>query len=362
MRNPLEAACSHVSRQWQGAADDIGQRWEALASNSGQLIRKLVDIPVQAVQRHAQHLQRQPLLPAFASLSLGSSAATQRRKPQPIAEVAYNPEDIKARLSGVPVFAVTNKNNEFVLVSGEGDSEDRQLGLIFFAEADAHALIEKIREQNPKLAKQSTVLAVTMDDVYSFAIAPRDASNASGVVFRFMPDMRQVDAALDLYRNSGVDVVGFTGVPVFQAEGLTVKTEKSRYTPLFLDKADLDAAVSNAYKQRVGVESVDNQAKADRATSELKEAEELLDSAKDRKAKKAATAAVEIAQERLARYTTRLAELAAAPKTPKIEVGALEEIIVQMEHDTKQEWSDVMIVPAGALMGNAVQKIVKVVN
>lgn len=38
------------------------------------------------------------------------------------------------------------------------------------------------------------------------------------------------------------------------------------------------------------------------------------------------------------------------------------QIIVQMEHDTKQEWSDVMIVPAGALMGNAVQKIVKVVN
>lgn len=33
-----------------------------------------------------------------------------------------------------------------------------------------------------------------------------------------------------------MDVVGFTGVPVFQAEGLTVKTEKSRYTPLFLDK------------------------------------------------------------------------------------------------------------------------------
>jgi len=53
-----------------------------------------------------------------------------------------------------------------------------------------------------------------------------------------------------------------------------------------------------------------------------------LDSAKDRKAKKAATAAVEIAQERLARYTTRLAELAAAPKTPKIEVGALEEVCI----------------------------------
>jgi len=39
-----------------------------------------------------------------------------------------------------------------------------------------------------------------------------------------------------LYRDAGVDVLGFTGVPVFQAEGLTVKTEKARYTPLFLSK------------------------------------------------------------------------------------------------------------------------------
>lgn len=61
-----------------------------------------------------------------------------------------------------------------------------------------------------------------MDDVYSFAIAPRDASNASGVVFRFMPDMRQVDAALDvrlllkLHRNPILDPMP----PYVYAEGL----------------------------------------------------------------------------------------------------------------------------------------------
>ncbi len=42
----------------------------------------------------------------------------------------------------------------------------------------------------------------------------------------------------------------FTGVPVFQAQGLTVKSETQRYTPLFLAKADLDAAVGAAYGQR----------------------------------------------------------------------------------------------------------------
>lgn len=35
-----------------------------------------------------------------------------------------------------------------------------------------------------------------------------------------------------------------------QAEGLTVKTGKARYTPLFLSKADLDIALGNADGQR----------------------------------------------------------------------------------------------------------------
>ena len=38
---------------------------------------------------------------------------------QPICDVAYNPEEIKARLSGVPVYTVANKQNEFILVAGE---------------------------------------------------------------------------------------------------------------------------------------------------------------------------------------------------------------------------------------------------
>ena len=128
-----------------------------------------------------------------------SRPASRRRQPQPVADLAYNPEDIKARLSAVNVYTVANKKKEFVLVSGEvrrahlsgrnlglsspgrvpcdhvaypsvcaatfpawlrleahelesrrgstaaqGDSEERQLGLFFFKEADAKALIDKV--------------------------------------------------------------------------------------------------------------------------------------------------------------------------------------------------------------------------
>jgi Tic22-like family len=51
---------------------------------------------------------------------------------------------------------------------------------------------------------------------------------------------------LQLYRESGIKTDAFNGVPVFQAEGLTVKTEKNRYTPLFFNKDDLDLALGNA--------------------------------------------------------------------------------------------------------------------
>ena len=51
------------------------------------------------------------------SISLGGSP--RRSSAQPICDVAYNPEEIKARLSGVPVYTVANKQNEFILVAGE---------------------------------------------------------------------------------------------------------------------------------------------------------------------------------------------------------------------------------------------------
>ncbi len=54
---------------------------------------------------------------SLQSLSLGAATSTYR--PQPICDLAYNPEEIKARLSGVPVYTVANKQNEFVLVAGE---------------------------------------------------------------------------------------------------------------------------------------------------------------------------------------------------------------------------------------------------
>ena len=56
----------------------------------------------------------------------------------------------------------------------------------------------QVRDQNPKLAKQSRVLKVSMDNVYDFAVTPEVDKKTEGVSFRFMPDMSQVQKALEV--------------------------------------------------------------------------------------------------------------------------------------------------------------------
>lgn len=57
----------------------------------------------------------------------------------------------------------------------------------------------QLKEHNPKLGRQAKVLTSSLDRVYEFAVAPRGAApGLEGVTFRFMPDAKQVDAALQV--------------------------------------------------------------------------------------------------------------------------------------------------------------------
>jgi uncharacterized protein YdcH (DUF465 family) len=266
-------------------------------------------------------------------------------------DLALAPErvDVQSRLADIPVYTVANKNNEFILISGQADTDKRQLGLFFFCEEDAKALVEKLKQEDPQLAKQSQVIKVTMDRVYSFSSATTgDTNDAKGVVFRFMPDWRQVKQAMQLYEEAGLKVAGFTGVPVFQAEGLSLKAGDARFTPLFFSKDDLDAAVGNAFSQQAAQREAATRAKHSRAQQDLEEAKKQLEDAQSRDARKQAQAAVNKAADRLKKYDVRLGELAAAGP-PKVEVGCLEEVLAKMESDTRNEWSDVMFVPPNSI-------------
>lgn len=118
--------------------------------------------------------------------SVSARASAAARAAQPLFDLAFNPEAIKLRFAAVPVYAVVNNKNEFVLVTGEASSrparirqqsatlpccrrhaalrpvpchlqrpspvpphplqtDAKQLGLFFFSEAEAQAMLKTVR-------------------------------------------------------------------------------------------------------------------------------------------------------------------------------------------------------------------------
>ncbi|EFJ46554.1 hypothetical protein VOLCADRAFT_121068 [Volvox carteri f. nagariensis] len=292
-----------------------------------------------------------PWAPLLASITMGSAA----HRPQPVMDLAMAKEEVKARLAPVPVYTVANPKNEFVLVAGENHT---QLGFFFFRKEDAEALIEKrrhmqIREENPRLARDSKILRVTMDNVYEVFTTPREQTGLQGIHFRFMPDMKQVAHALELYKAAGVPTRQFIGVPVFQAEGLTVTTRDMQYVPLFLCKEDLDIAIQSAYMQRNAAQIKLYKDKADKYQADYEQIASQLESASGRE-RSGLESKLAKARAKLDAAREKVESVERAP-LPKVEVGSFEEVVMRMTASSGNElaaWSQVMFV-APALLQEA---------
>lgn len=266
----------HVALEQAGK--DILSTVKEISGFVGQAARRISG-GGQAVELFFNNLTVQESIgPAFASLSMVNrvrkSAETRTNL---MYELAASPAEIKARLAGVPVYAVVNSKKEFILVSGDDDS-GRQLSLLFFNKADAEGFQETIKKENPKLGKSAQVLSTSLEAVYEFTTIPPEQTGTQGVSFRFMPDGRQVAEALEIYKKAGISREGFVGVPLFQAEGLTVKGESSRYTPLFFSKDDLDIALRDTFVGQHETTRTQLQEKINRASKELEDLETSADS------------------------------------------------------------------------------------
>eukprot|EP00877_Chromochloris_zofingiensis_P003762 jgi/Chrzof1/13387/Cz07g31050.t1_TIC22[v5.2] len=353
--NPFDtvhnAVCSvsrQVSSNWQNLARHCDSQLQPLHNSIASLVSGLQQLPQQA-QRHwlqQQHTTHGGWAPVMASITFGRHK-TSSTSPQPMFDLAMPKDEVKARLAPIPVFTVANPKNEFVLVAGENNT---QLGFFFFKKEDAEAIIQKIKEENPRLARDSKVLRVSMDNVYEVFTTPRDQTGLQGIHFRFMPDMRQVKHALQLYQEAGVPTKNFIGVPVFQAEGLTVTTQEMQYVPLFLSKEDLDVAVTGAYKQRNAAQIDAVRSKAAQYEAEYQDIMKQVDAAQGR-SKVVLEAKAAKARSKLDGAMDKASAIETAP-LPKIEVGSFEEVITRMtasEGDELAAWSQVMFVAPGLL-------------
>ncbi|GAB4815148.1 hypothetical protein N2152v2_002194 [Parachlorella kessleri] len=332
---------------------NLQQLSENLQRGIGQLGQRAGEAVQQMQQQLAQHLLDNhagptPLLASVSTRLASAASRVSQSRAQPLFDLAFNPEELKFRLSAVPVYTVVDADNNIVLVSG--DDTGKQLGLFFFKESDAQAMIDTVRSKNPKLGKKARVLRTSVDQAYEMAVSPKEALGLEGdVLFRFIPDGNQVERAVQLFRQAGVSQQDFVGVPLFQAEGLTVKSDDRRYTPLFFSKDDLDNALQNASLFKDNEQQAETRKKAEQAQADLRAAEAEVAAAASEKERKAAQRKVETSASRLERYEQRLQQLGKEKRQPRVDVGSLEEVIHKMEQDEKGEWGDVMFIPPGML-------------
>ncbi|KAF7849334.1 hypothetical protein BT93_L0968 [Corymbia citriodora subsp. variegata] len=149
-------------------------------------------------------------------------------------------EEIQERLAGVPVYALSNSSEEFVLVSGV--STRKALGMFCFKEEDAEALLEQMKNMDPGMRSGSRVVPVALNKVFQLKL--------DGVAFRLIPELCQIKNAIKVRQMEGLSDEAFLGVPVFQSRSLILKSQSRSYRPVFFRKEDLENSLLRASRQQ----------------------------------------------------------------------------------------------------------------
>ncbi|CAH2040440.1 unnamed protein product, partial [Thlaspi arvense] len=140
------------------------------------------------------HHAKQAVEAGFSSLGFGLGSGSSRKNPA-WARIAQNnssgglamiTEAIEERLAGVPVYALSNSSQEFVLVSGVHTG--KSLGLFCFNEDDANALLQQMKSMDPGMRDGSKVVAVALNKVFQLRL--------DGVAFRLIPELSQIKNAI----------------------------------------------------------------------------------------------------------------------------------------------------------------------
>lgn len=141
---------------FQKALSDLQQNLSTLAHNPPPPVQNALSALHQAL------VGGPTARPAWARI-----ASQNGRRPlrQPMSWAA-----IEERLEGVPVYALSNASEEFLLVSGA--SSGKNLGLFCFNKDDAEALLHQVAAVDPHMRDGSKVVPVALNKVPAFFITP----------------------------------------------------------------------------------------------------------------------------------------------------------------------------------------------
>ena len=191
----------------------------------------------------------------FAALGIAGGAIIGSTMIGSISALALPAEQIEQKLGPVPVFTITD-NQGAPLVASAPDQKDKPgVAGVFINPQDAQSFVEQLKKKDPKLAQSVRVVPVSLGEVYKLDQASQNKPNS--LDFAYVPEQQQVDAAMNLMRQSGQDAKKFNGTPLFVARAgkekgyLTIKQDNEQQViPFFFNQEELQSMLQKFKQQK----------------------------------------------------------------------------------------------------------------
>lgn len=189
----------------------------------------------------------------------------------PPAAVALSDQEVSARIGRVPVFVILTKDQQPLLFTSRDQSgqEVSKTFPVFINQVQAQAALTELQKSNQPLGKDARIGSLLLPKALELILDFLKKTNDPKVTYEIIPDPKQRDKALELYKADKnikpeqlqqLEKEAF--VPVFYSESLSItmtnqqgqpvkdsKGNPIRRIPLFLEYEPLAAELEKLKKQ-----------------------------------------------------------------------------------------------------------------
>ena len=168
--------------------------------------------------------------------------------------LALPQEQIIKKLQPIPVFTITDDQGSPLVASVNDGPKKSNVTGVFLSKKDAEAFVERLKKQNPQLAKTVKIVPIPLAEIYK--LQEQNKSKPDALNFAFVPTNQQTQSALTLVRKTDPKATQFPGVPLFAAKAgkdkgyLTIEQGNQKIIPFFFDQEQLQNMVDRFKQQQ----------------------------------------------------------------------------------------------------------------
>lgn len=158
---------------------------------------------------------------------------------------------ILEKLDPIPVFSIANRQGAPLVTIGQ---DGTKITGVFISQEDAEDFITQLAESNPELARQVSVVPVSLGEVYQLAES-KDSLNVA-----YVPETEAIASATNVLDRIDREYEG--GVPLFVAKTtdrgyLSVERNSQRIIPFFFDLKQLETLIARLELEQPELADID---------------------------------------------------------------------------------------------------------